>query len=373
MFKNVLLALVVVLICDVLFAQVVKRVMPTPRRIQMEMERSYRIPNAVYHHDLAPNRAERGAWGNRTYPIFTNSLGFKDRAVREVPLQSEPWRVLFIGDSFTEGTGVQYPDTFVGILDQVYAAQGIGVLNAAVVSYSPSIYYRKVKHLLEDVKLDFDELVVFIDISDIDDEGRCYDLDALDHVVTASTSPPVPTAETGWRATLKENSVLARLGDLAKDALLDRDAWHPVSSDQEALMHTLTDSDRSGWTVDPKRLEAYGRRGLARAQDRMDRLLALLRAHGKPLTVVVYPWPAQVLAGDRDSIQSRTWRAWCEKNGVAFVDLFPDFFASGAPMDVLHRYYIPWDNHFNEEGHAFVAQALQKQYAPSRDRTVNSP
>jgi len=359
--KNILLALVVVAVCDVLFAQVAKLVLPASERIQREQERLYRVKSNMYHHDLAKNASQHGVWGGRFYPIFTNSLGFKDREVREVPIQSEDWRILFIGDSFTEGIGLRYEDTFIGLLDDAFHERNIRTLNAGVVSYSPSIYYRKVKYLLEDVGLDFDELVVFIDISDIEDEARYYDIDANDHVVGTGQAPRVwagARAPFGLRTFLKENSVIVRLADLAKD----------FEPGQERLRQ-LSESDRSAWTVDEKKLEAYGRRGIERSIKRMNQLLAVLRKHAKPLTVVVYPWPTQIIAGDFDSVHIRTWREWCEKNGVQFIDLFPEFFKRDKPMDVLQAYYdIPWDVHFNEQGNALVAEAFFARFVSAHDR-----
>jgi hypothetical protein len=212
-------------------------------------------------------------------------------------------------------------------------------------------------------------LVVFIDISDIDDEAKYYALDADDHVVTATTAPAAPPPESGWRVLLKDNSVLIRLADFAKDTLIEGKGWNRVTGDQNELLRRLTDSDRCGWTYDPVKLEGYGRRGLERAMAHMDQLLAVLRAHGnKPLTVVVYPWPAQLIKGDRDSIQAGTWRAWCAKNGVQLIDLFPVFFAAGKPMDVVQADYIPWDNHFAEPGHAVVAQSFLERFVLGRER-----
>jgi hypothetical protein len=44
--------------------------------------------------------------------VFTDSLGFKDASRRAVP---DRRRILFIGDSFTEGVGLPYEQTFVGL------------------------------------------------------------------------------------------------------------------------------------------------------------------------------------------------------------------------------------------------------------------
>ena len=130
----------------------------------------FRTPHHYYHHSLAPNRAQRTIWEDRVIPEYTNSLGFLDGSVRTVPLASEQRRVLLMGDSITEGYGVPFDQSFAGVLADQLGAEGVEVLNAAVLSYSPKLYYLKTKYLIEEVGLDFDALYVFIDISDVQDE-----------------------------------------------------------------------------------------------------------------------------------------------------------------------------------------------------------
>src|SRR3989338_2577369 len=125
-------------------------------------------PSASSHHDLARNYHGTEFWGV-TYPFFTNNLSFSDSVVRTVSLGTSTPRLVFIGDSFTEGLGVPWKQTFVGRIEEALAPQGIEVLNAAVASYSPLLYYNKIRYWIER-GLKFDELVVFIDISDVRDE-----------------------------------------------------------------------------------------------------------------------------------------------------------------------------------------------------------
>ena len=53
-----------------------------------ERERIARVADAVYDHGLAANFDGYDIWGEARYPLFTNSLGFKDGSVREVPLKA---------------------------------------------------------------------------------------------------------------------------------------------------------------------------------------------------------------------------------------------------------------------------------------------
>jgi hypothetical protein len=113
----------------------------------------------------------RGCLGGHHDQIFTNSLGFKDARVREVPLRSDRKRVLFMGDSFTEALGVAYEESFVGRFAAAFPQ--LEVLNGGVSGYAPSVYYAKTKYLIE-MGLQTDEVIVYIDISDIQEEATTY-------------------------------------------------------------------------------------------------------------------------------------------------------------------------------------------------------
>lgn len=132
--------------------------------------RTFRSNHSFYHHGLVPNQKAVAQWNNIRYPFYTNSLGFRDSIVQEIPLVSHKKRILFMGDSHTEGVGMSFEDTFTGQLLNKIDTSEVEILNAAAVSYSPRIHYLKTKFLLEDMGLKFDELFVFIDISDIQNE-----------------------------------------------------------------------------------------------------------------------------------------------------------------------------------------------------------
>lgn len=334
-----------------------------------ERERNYRIASPVYHHDLRPSTTTTTTWGTRRaggrwtvrqYVVTTDSLGFKDREARVVAPRGSSTRVLFLGDSFTEGIGVEYDDTFVGRIGRALGGDGVEVLNAAVASYAPSIYYRKTRYLLEDVGLRFDAAVVAIDVSDIDDEARYYAFDADERVIDAPGAPVDEAMHRGpdpWQYLL-ERSLTARTVYALATRLLTAGGWDQPFGARERRARALLGNVRAAWTYDPEAYARIGERGLARAGASMDRLLALLRARGTPLAVVVYPWPAQILARDRGGVHVGFWREWAAARDVAFVDLFPLFLDAGDPWDVLRRDYIPWDSHLTEEGHARVADAL---------------
>ena len=276
-----------------------------------------RVRSEVFHHTFAPKISVLAEhWGPRACPYRTNSLGFRDAVVRDVPLVSPRRRILFMGDSFTEGVGVPWERTFVGLAAAALEPRGVEVLNGAVSLYSPTIYERKTRWLLDDVGLRFDELVVFIDISDILDE-TAYRLDADDHVVLDGLARR--RAERAAERWGREPGALQAVGRfLDAHTLALAGAYDTLAARLEPPLHY-----GAGWTFDAGLMAEYGRAGLAHARERMDALAALVKAHGIRLTVAVYPWPDQILLRDRASLQARYWKEWADAHGVPLDRLLP--------------------------------------------------
>ncbi|MBT8421623.1 MAG: hypothetical protein HKN56_07000 [Gammaproteobacteria bacterium] len=312
----------------------------------------YRQRSDIYHHDLLANVASDSAnWGQLKYSVYTDSLGFKSDRVKSTPLLSERYRILFIGDSFTEGIGYEYDETFVGRIANALSGEGIDVLNAGVSSYSPIIYWRKIKYLLEDVGLDVDEVIVFLDISDIQDEAIIWRLADDGTVIDIVGEQPVEQMQQkeGLKGLMKRRLMFSYF-------LLNEvhDLIFPASD-------YYVDQDRSLWTIDPKLMQAWGQDGLERAAASMSKLAELLRSRGIPLTVAVYPWPDQVAKNDLESIQASYWRDWAGQHGTGFLNYFPCF-VTGDVREVLDNYYILRDSHWNAAGHRLVADEFVSTY-----------
>jgi len=342
------------------------------------------IASPIYHHDLAKNAYFKNLkWGSEIYSVYTNSLGFRDKAVRDVPLKSDHRRILFMGDSFTYGIGCDFPDTFAGLSNEALAEQGIEVLNAGVESYSPTIYWRKTKSLLEDVGLRFDEMIVFIDISDVEDEATRYFLNEKGNVVgyDAERLPPDATNRISQKSLLPPSTaqIVDRVGLLIKNnsilafyVLFEiRRLWNAAALRLVGIPNGLIGSKtincrKSLWTIDKNIYEEYGQEGLWKCGFYMDKLNDLLRERGIDLTVAVYPWPDQIFHNDRDSIQVSFWKDWCQKHGARFLDFFPYFLTGRTNSEreaLLDRYYVPGDVHWNKNGHRLVAKAFLKFYS----------
>jgi lysophospholipase L1-like esterase len=330
-----------------------------------EQARAARVYDPIYDHGLAPKFDGYDIWGEARYRLITNSLGFKDASTRDVPLQSPARRILLIGDSFAEGIGLPFESTFAGLLEQAGQSRPdrVEFLDAGVASYSPSIYYKKIKHLL-DLGLKFDEVVLLSDSSDVEDEASsyfCIDDDPKygKFCTTPSGALPGPAIKRDFfidhfvvtnrlRVTIKR-WILTKLGNKR----------HAIEGDH----------NRIGWTAanpDPAKYRPLGvEGGVARSLENMGKLSDLLAGRGVPLTIVVYPWAQQIAQGDRDSKQVQLWRNFCPTRCKAFIDLFPAFFAAAdRDKDWYEHLYILGDDHFSAAGNRMLYEELAKQILP---------
>lgn len=324
---------------------------------QKKIEQYYRIKDPVFHHTLKKNIEHSDAvWGAMGYSIFTNSLGFKDESAREVPLKSNNERIVFIGDSFTEGIGFSHDNSFVGLIEKRLEQKNIEVFNAGVSSYSPIIYYRKVKHYIEDVGFNFDRLVVFIDISDIQDEATSYafdeDLNVIGHPASKENEP-----EEKIKRFITENTIL-----LSNFRIFLRSLKKKTPLTRAPEIKDTLNVNRSLWTIKDDVYSEYGKEGVSLALKRMNMLSKLLKEKGIKLTIAVYPWPDQVWYKDLKSKQVRIWNEWASAHNAEFINLFPLFITEVEPMKILQKYFILGDIHWNADGHRLVADNFLKQF-----------
>lgn len=392
------IVLLVTLAIDVGLAQVAKRHLP-----QWHSTMPASNPRAIsplFHHGLRPMMDVKVRVGPEVYDFATNSLAMVDAKPREIDPAANACRYLVIGDSFTEGFGVGWDRSFVGQLAKRWRINGVDVLNAGVVSYSPTIYYRRIKHLIEDVKLQFGAVLVMVDVGDASDEWRSYDLDAQGNVTPIGRVWQLHAMDDpNWRDYVRfwvqDNSVIAQVvKDLRQKMRRPRPPAVAKEPPAPPVPHRppikpplgevevpppMADAppppvgftntlgvENGRWTLDQEAWATWGRNGLVVAAERMDRLALLLRQHGIKLTVAVYPWPDQVFAGDLDSAQRVFWRNWARTRNVDFVDLFPPFFTAEDRLETVRQYFMPGDFHWNAAGNALIARQLDQAIEPRR-------
>jgi len=103
----------------------------------------FRIPHRFYHHGISPSSRMNDPWGNLNAEVLTNDWGMKDLKIRKVARKFDGYRILSLGDSFTEGQGYRFEQAFPGIFQKIAqnASLPLEILDSGVASHSPKLYY----------------------------------------------------------------------------------------------------------------------------------------------------------------------------------------------------------------------------------------
>ena len=323
----------------------------------------------VRHFAFQPNCECTRPWLRDSYKFYTNNLGFRDESIRDVPRAAFRPRILILGDSAPEGM-TSWSDSFIGRVAANFPQYEF--LNGSVEGYSPSNYLNTARIVL-DKGIDIDEVIVFMDISDVQDEAAFFhDKDASGAVGIANQKYTKSNWYSKVRLYIGEHLLITNDLFQVFERRLVRLGWYHLE-----LGHggNEFDLERSAWTyrkvseTDPYEtgyapLGVEG--GIAREKAKMDLLWQELAQRNIPLSVVVYPWPAQLAYDSVDSRQVRIWRDWCEGKCKRFVTLFPAFFAvkercpKTAPGCWYLSHFIFGDTHYNSTGDALAAEVISR-------------
>jgi hypothetical protein len=319
------------------------------------------------HHVLKPNCATIDHWGPETYELFTNNLGFRDDRVREIPRADVRPRVLMLGDSFTEGK-IAWDASFAGRISAHFPQYDF--LNGGVTSYSPSNYFNVATMTLAS-GVEVDEVIVFIDISDAQDEAAYYRDSGAGHAVKGpEQSHSVTPLYARFRQQVNDRLLLtSHIFEFFERSLVKHGFYHL----DVVQGGNIFDLERSAWTYrqvsDTERFDSgYAplglERGIGKEEEKMTLLWETLAQRHIPISVVVYPWPAQMVHDTADSRQERVWKAWCAGKCKRFISLFPAFFGAKAHCSWIEPgcwypdLYLFGDYHFSAAGNAIVANAV---------------
>lgn len=344
------------------------------------IERNLRVKNPFFHHTLSSNFDGGVYWGDSTYRVCTNQYGMKDSCDKSLQV-GKMLDIAIIGDSFAEGIGLTYEESFVGQIASAFPNLKIGNFSAA--SYSPSIYLTKVKKLLEE-GFTFNELIVYIDISDIQDEATSYyinDDKVLDipKILNIESSDTIDKGLTETNIPQTKN-ILRKLFPLiyqvAHDVKFHVNRRIKLKGNFEEWVSTRLlvnkDLERGAWTYND-RINGYGKIGIDgainKSLDTMENLHKLLKQKNIKLSIAVYPWPGQLIYDEERSKQVLIWEKFCENRCNNFLNSYPvfhEYAKNFGTKKAIEDLYNEDDVHFNKIGSLLIAQDFIKTYLNKR-------
>ena len=335
-------------------------------------EAAYRRADFELHHSLVPNSKGRSITREWDVKYSINSFGLRDK---EYPPQKDKntFRILILGDSFTEGYGVEDDEVFAELLEKKLDAsqkeRKYEIINGGVASYSPLLEYLFL--VKRGLSLDPDMVILFYDFSDICDDDEYEVLSSFDE----NTDVPVNCAPVKVVRAYSSNSL--------ERFLIRHSAFYLYLEKKiNNELYKIRDPEKYKRTAKHMKKERYiffreGQEAVTfelwkRNEKYLTMIQKLLAEKGVAFILVSYPYAVEVNGEEwsegrihSDFEKDRLYdepkvvgylEKFAERTKTPFINLYDDL-----RLSEKHPLYYPFDGHFTPNGHEVVADSMYKR------------
>lgn len=349
--------------------KILKMILLNDREI---FETQYRVNHKIFHHSLKENFNGVG-WWHKKYQVCTDEMGFKvscavhnesNKKIEKDELinssaKKKYFDIVFIGDSMTEGVGLSYEDSFVGKISAFLNDKKIA--NLGVAGYSTSNYLSKINFFID--KIEFKELIVFMDPSDVYDERITYftKTKKINYIV-------INSLDNKYLHFIKDK---IEIFPILKFTLIKIRRFFlklEYVNNIELEDYLSKDFNITEWTFEGRNLSQKQKVPyeplIIKSIQNMDLLYNILKNKNISLSIAVYPHPAQIYNNNLFSKNEKIWEDFCKKKCKKFYNLSHSFEYVDIEnaKKIINEYYIIGDVHFNEKGSSLIAKSFLNLY-----------
>lgn len=290
------------------------------------------LPDPILNHIHKPNQTCEfitPLW-NITYSI--NSLGMRD-IDHQAEKDQDIFRILILGDSFTEGYGVKQEDAYPSKLRNILNDPKIEILNGGVASYSPVLEYLYLKE--KGLKLNPDLVILALDMTDFLDEKAYFEKTVFD-----SQNKPIavetftPDHQTKYTQNLNPGQ---------------KNIKNPFLKYSHFIRLIFKPKPR---VIDVKALFKEDEKSWQLTEINLLLIKELLEEQNIKLLLLIYPYQEQLYNDEYLKPIDMITRV-ANNNDISILNL-TDMFKKNDPQKLFIRY----DVHFSIAGHNLVANEL---------------
>lgn len=332
--------------------------------IDSEKLNCYKIDQ--FYYELKKNCSGKHQFksGFPTIPVFTDNLGLR---TSKNSIKKNQSNVLVFGDSMTFGVGLKYEDTFVGILEKNNPTYNF--YNFSVGSYSPTVHLYKLKKAIEK-KIIPEKIILFLDLSDIYDEGDRWYFD------NNSKKPKLKTDVTYRTRVLQKKKFTHRNFKITK-SLIDKIKYNSrilrtkinkiknqgekvkivKTSIQAQFTYTkISEVHSDYWS------EEIFLRGIKKIEKNIQQISKIAKENNSEFYLVIYPFGETIEYGQKVFNWENFSKKLCSNSDCILVNTF-DQFRERKKIDKFwySNLYFIGDEHLNKNGNAFVTDILLKK------------
>ena len=326
-------------------------------------EKKFRIRDKNFSHTFKKNFKGSSSYGNKKSIICTDQHGFKTNCIKKK--YSNDYDYIFIGDSFTEGIGLNYSETFVGIFED---KTQYNVANLGVSSYSPIIYYHKLKYFL-DQGLKTKHVILYLDVSDVEDEIDRYECNKVvcyrnsntevvyTKIKSSEFNKKIYYLKKFIKKNLKFTKILLKYSKnlYCKDRIISAcyNNYNKNTLRYSWINDFKKNTNTNGIFQKPFKQEVYY----------LEKISNLLKNKGIKFSLAIYPWPANILYDESINDYQNYWKNFCLSRCNFFINHFDDFKKlkkNKSKKQIINENFFYSDIHFNKNGNLFIASKLMK-------------
>jgi hypothetical protein len=313
-----------------------------------------------YYYDLKKNCESKYRFksGFPTVDLFTDSNGLrvsKKNSIKDVNQDN----IFLFGDSFTFGVGLNYEDTFAGIIEKKFP--NYNFLNFAVGSYSPTVHLYRLNQAIKK-KIIPKKIFVFLDLTDVIDESQRW---LFDEDLNSPIKPEQRKKKNN--NFFKKNFKLSyEMINLIRFSIRNNKNKVNYFINNEKNVKTSIQGQFT-YIAEENLNKIFWKKktfqkGLQKIRYNINEISKVSKDVQAKLFIVIYPWAETLYFGQNAFSWSDFGKSLCTNNSCKTIDAIPDFNEyKKREKNWPSKLYFVGDEHFNKGGARLLSKTLIKE------------
>lgn len=312
-----------------------------------------------YYYDLKKNCESKYRFksGFPTVNLFTDNKGLRaSKKNKDKDLNQD--NIFLFGDSFTFGVGLNYEDTFAGIIEKKFP--NYNFLNFAVGSYSPTVYLHRLNQAIKKNIIP-KKIFVFLDLTDVIDESQRWIFDEDLNL------PIKPEQRKNKKNFFKKNFKLSyEMINLIRYSLRNNKNKINYLINNKKNIKTSIQGQFTYLTEENLNKIFWKKntfqKGLKNIRYNINEISKTSEEIEAKLFIVIYPWAETLYFGQNTFSWSDFGKSLCINSSCKTIDAIPDFIEFKKNEENWpSKLYFVGDEHFNEGGAKLLSKTLIKE------------
>ena len=375
-FTAIILPLSFLQIFDFFYSKNTPQIQPFRLRDPISNGKPLIVSDEFGWYDLGPYFNGESRYGKKYFFVKTDKNGFRINHLENEEIPKKSFRedkILFIGDSFTFGVGLNWEETFVGILNKDF---NLNAINAGVNSYSPTVYKYKLRNLIKKGLIDSNQkIVIGLDISDVFDEstrwteykGRPANIEKVQKLKNLPFTDQIieENISTNHKK-LKQSNFYNK-----KNFKLTYQIYYGLENfvknyfdDIQVRNNARSKFTHKEWSLIEDKYSPLGiEEGFKKIRENLIQISQLVSDNNNDLYLLIYPWPAQLAYENSFNWETFTKNLCIEISCTGVINAFPYFESyKNNRRDWQKELYIKGDMHFNKKGNYILAEIIASEF-----------